>query len=147
MNTISMQDAQRGVTLIELMTVVVVLAILGSIAVPSYRSYLLRAQRSDAKTALLQVQAAQEKFFLQNNNYTANLATAPPGGLGLATESSNGFYAIAVNLAADAQTYTATATPVTGKGQSDDTKCTRFSITDAGVRNAEGPGGVATCWR
>ena len=60
---------QRGVTLIELMIVVVVLAILGSISVSTYRRYMLRANRTDATTMLLRIQVAQEKFFLQNNGY------------------------------------------------------------------------------
>ena len=59
-----------GVTLIELMTVVVVIGILAAIAVPSYRSYLLRANRTDAKRALLQVQAAEEKYYLSGQRYT-----------------------------------------------------------------------------
>jgi len=44
---------QRGVTLMELLTVIVILGILASIAFPSYRTYLIRAQRAEAKTALL----------------------------------------------------------------------------------------------
>jgi type IV pilus assembly protein PilE len=137
----------RGVTLVELMTVVVVLGILAAIAVPSYRRYLLRSQRTDAKTALLQVQTAQEKFYLQANAYTDALKGNPPDGLGLNDVSSNGFYAIAVTLGADNQSYTATATAIAGKGQSDDTSCTQFSITDAGVRGAEGTGGLDGCWK
>ncbi len=139
---------QRGVTLIELMTVVTVLAILASIAIPSYRNYLLRAQRTDAKTALLQVQAAEEKFYLQANAYTKNLTDAPPTGLGLSTTSSNGYYDIAVDFgtSGNLQTFVATATPITGKGQSDDTKCTGFTVDDTGKRGASGPGGMDFCW-
>jgi len=134
-------------TLIELMTVVVVLAILASLAVPSYRNYLLRAQRTEATTALLRLQAAQEKFYLQNNAYTGDVAGVPPAGLGLAAVTERGFYAIAVDLAADGQSYEATATPVAGGGQSDDTRCTEFSVNNAGERGAEGPGGLELCWR
>lgn len=36
-----MKSRQAGVTLMELLTVIVVLGILASIAVPSYRSYLM----------------------------------------------------------------------------------------------------------
>ena len=142
-----MRAQQRGVTLIELMTVIVILAILASLAVPSYRNYLLRAQRTEATTALLRLQAAQEKFYLQNNAYTADVDGAPPAGLGLPEVTERGFYAIAVNLAADSQSYEATATPVAGAGQSDDDRCTQFSVTNAGVRDAEGSGGMELCWR
>jgi type IV pilus assembly protein PilE len=141
--------AQAGVTLIELMTVVVVLAILASIAVPSYRSYMLRANRSDAKSALMQLQVAQEKYFLQFNKYTNNVATAPPGGLGLAETTTHGYYKLTIPvLAADGQSYTAKATPVAGAGQSDDKKCNIFTITDRGTQGIEsGTASKETCWR
>ncbi len=60
----------RGVTLVELLIVIVIIAILGLIAVPSYRQYSMRAQRTEAKTALLRLAANQERFYLQNNTYT-----------------------------------------------------------------------------
>ena len=74
-----------GFTLIELMVVVAVVAILGTIAVSTYRSYILRTNRTEARMALLATQVAQEKYFLQNNQYAPDIATviaAPPAGLG-----------------------------------------------------------------
>lgn len=141
------RSALRGVTLIELLVVVIVIAILASIAVPSYRNYMIRTQRTEAKTALMQLQAAQEKFYLQNNAYTDQIAAAPPAGLGLLAQTEGGRYAITVALGAGAQGYTATADPVAGGGQTDDTQCTQLSVTDTGVRGSTGPGGVDTCWR
>ena len=80
-----MKSKSSGVTLIELMIVVAIVAVLAAVAIPSYRSYLLRSHRAEAKAALLNLAAAQEKFYLQNNTYAANaaLTTAPPAGLGL----------------------------------------------------------------
>lgn len=141
------RSAQHGVTLIELMIVVVVVAILGSIAVPSYRAYVIRAQRTEAKSALLQLQTAQEKFYLQNNAYTDQVTAAPPAGLGLSATSENGLYDIAVALGGGGQSYTATATPVTGKSQASDSDCTQLSVTDTGLHGASGSGGVDVCWR
>ena len=43
---------QQGVTLIELVVVMIIVGILTAIAVPSYRNYVLRSQRSDAKDAV-----------------------------------------------------------------------------------------------
>ena len=54
---------------------------------------------------------------------------------------------IAVALGPDNQSYTATATPVAGAGQADDTRCTGFSISDTGYRDSTGPGGRDFCWR
>lgn len=140
-----MRKRQAGVTLIELLTVIVVLAILGSIAVPSYRSYLLRANRADAKSALLDVQAAQEKYYLQHNAYTENVTSRPPDGLGLSGTTTHGYYNIKVALGNTDQSYTATAEPISGAGQQDD-KCGTFTLTHTGRRDTSGSN-VDTCWK
>jgi len=134
-----MRKRQTGVTLMELLTVIIVISILASLAVPSYRRYLLRAQRSDATTALLRMQSAQEKHYLQYGVYVTTTANIPnattAGGLGLATVSERGFYNLTVanpNLTG----YTLTAVPVPGGGQAADTGCVQFTITEAGVKEA-----------
>lgn len=65
----------RGVTLMELMIVVVVVGILTTIAYPGYRQYAARAKRTEAKSALLQIATMQERFYLQNNTYTTDLTS------------------------------------------------------------------------
>lgn len=131
-------------TLIELMIVVIVVAILGTVAVSSYRSYLIRANRTEARMALLRVQAAQEKFFLQNNRYASNseLATAPPSGLGIPTTTPKGFYTISIENHSD-NTYTAVATATGGQTQ-DVAECRRLTISHTGART---PGESSGCWR
>jgi type IV pilus assembly protein PilE len=143
-----MRHVQSGVTLIELMVVVVVAAILASIAVPTYRNYLIRTQRTEARTALLQVQAAQEKFYLQNNRYTEDLVSAPAdGGLGVGNITEGGKYDLVVNFVEENdQTFRAEANPRAGGGQDDDSSCTKLTIDNNGTRGAEGPGGVDGCW-
>jgi type IV pilus assembly protein PilE len=54
----------RGFTLVELMITVLIVAILAAIAYPSYQSYLARAYRSEAYTALNQWANLQEQYFL-----------------------------------------------------------------------------------
>jgi type IV pilus assembly protein PilE len=142
-----MRTRQFGVTLLELLTVVVIVAILASIAVPSYRSFVLRANRSDAKSALLAMQAAQEKFYLQNNVYTSKIDTAPPEGLGMMTATTHGYYTLRVEVPDDGQTYKAFAEQTPEGGQEDDQKCGNYSITDTGKREATGTQDDASCWK
>lgn len=134
-----MLTKSRGMTLIELMVVVAIVAILASIAVPSYRQYVLRSNRAEAKAALLNLAAAQEKFYLQNNTYTEELTDAPPDGLGLPDTTESGFYDIEIDDADD-EGFTATATAAGGQAQ--DTRCATFSIDQAGARTAT----TADCW-
>jgi len=135
----------KGVTLIELMIVIVIVAILASIAVPSYRNYVLRSHRVEAKTALLNLAAAQEKFYLQNNTYATNslLTTAPPSGLGLAATTENGWYTVAIANGANAAGFSATAT-ATGT-QTADGDCASFTINQLGVKSATGDK-PTVCW-
>lgn len=136
-----------GVTLIELMVVVMIVGIIAAFAIPSYRQYVLRANRADAKATLLRLAAAQEQFYAQNNTYTNNLAAAPPAGLGIAG-TEKGYYQLnAIN--ADATGFAVSATPAVASPQVQDQACQTFTITAAGVRtalNAAGADSTAECW-
>jgi type IV pilus assembly protein PilE len=146
MRQTTVKRRQHGMTLLELMAVVTVVGILGMIAIPSYRQYVMRAHRAEAKSALLQLQTNQERYYLNAREYgtvdelvAANLLAA--GGL-----SERGTYRITIP-AADAQTYTATATPIDGGAYDmrDDAQCATFSITAQGVRTATGTA-PDRCW-
>jgi type IV pilus assembly protein PilE len=140
----------RGVTLVELLTVVVIIAILSSIAVPTYRSYVLRAQRTEATATLLRVQAAEEKFFAQNNNYAGDLAAAPPAGLGIPAVTASGYYDLRAELLEEGSGYRIVASPRTGGGQRDDDKCSSFTVDHNGLKTASDVNGrdnTRECWR
>ncbi len=136
-----------GVTLLELMAVVVIIGILGIIAVPSYRQYTVRAHRTEAKTALLQLSTNQERFYLQNHRYGSAAELEAAGFLAPGDKTENGTYVLTVPVA-NATTYTATATPVSGAAidQTQDTDCTSFSIDAAGVRTAVPDNPNSPCW-
>ena len=138
-----------GFTLIELLIAIVIVAILAAIAIPSYRGYVLRSRREEATSALMRIQTAEEKFFLQNNAYTGNLNGAPPAGLGIANATDNGYYALALQLTNGGTGFSATATPTAAAGQSDDTACASFTIDQTGNKTATGtdPTPNLTCWR
>lgn len=137
-----MQPKSRGVTLIELVIVVSIIGILAAIAVPSYRQYVLRANRAEAKSALLNLAAAQEKFYLQNNTYATNslLSTAAPAGLGLPATTEKGYYTLSIANGANAAGFSATATAA--GGQAVDSSCATFTIDQTGTRSATS----TDCW-
>jgi type IV pilus assembly protein PilE len=134
----------RGVTLIELMVVIIVVAILGSISVSTYRSYLLRTNRTEARMALLRVQSAQEKFFLQNNRYATNdeLDDAPPDGLGVPASTQSDYYTISLTNVTGV-TYTAQAVAKNGQSK-DSAACLTLTINQNGTRT---PAQNTGCWR
>jgi len=133
----------RGVTLIELMVVVAIVAILASLAVGSYRRYVLRANRTDATAALLRIQVAEEKFFLQNNAYTTQVTVAV---LGIASPTPNGFYNLAVAPGSTGSIATSfSATAAATSTQTQDTSCLTLTIDDQGLRNSAPS--TTECWR
>ncbi|MES2537474.1 MAG: type IV pilin protein [Pseudomonadota bacterium] len=126
----------RGFTLIELMVVVVIIAILTGIAYPSYSSYVIRSSRQAAMAELTELANLQEKIYLNSNGYSASVTNnyngRSDGGLGKTSgKSSDNKYNITVTPATSGQTYTLTATPVTGSTQSLDGN---ISINSSGTR-------------
>lgn len=135
-----------GVTLLELMIVVTVIGVIAAIAIPSYRQYMMRAQRGDAKAALLQLATNQERFYLTNRTYGSVAQLTAANLLGPGALSERGAYRITIPVA-DATTYTAIATPVAGGAfdMTGDVQCTTFSTTAQGVRTATGSTPL-NCW-
>lgn len=127
-----MRKYMRGITLLELMIVVVIIGILTAIAYPNYREYVTRAKRTEAKAALLQIATNQERFYLQNNTYTTNMTNLgfPVAGAFLSDSDS---YIINVG-AADANDFTATATFQLGGDEAG--KCLTFQIDGRGAKTS-----------
>lgn len=141
-----MGKRQTGFTLIELMVTVIIAVILMALAIPNYRAFVQRSNRTDAKAALLQVASQQEKFFMQNNAYTNDFSAA---GLNMNNVTEKGYYNMAITPGATgniASSFTITATPVVGERQADDGPCANFGVTDQGVRTSA-PDGPGVCWR
>jgi type IV pilus assembly protein PilE len=79
-------STQWGLTLIELMVVVAVLAILATIAIPSYNEYVNRMRRSDGKALLTAVALAQERHLSVYGVYTATVVGNLQDKAGLPSE-------------------------------------------------------------
>ncbi|MCB1865622.1 MAG: type IV pilin protein [Chromatiales bacterium] len=141
----------RGFSLIELMIALAVLVVLTTVAIPAYNSYVIKAQRSEGRKALMQIALAQERFFTINNRYTANISSlardpsdpdAPFDGNSADTDPK---YAIALTVTNSGQRYTTTATPKSGKAVSNDSDCTKISLNYLGVQSGSGASSDA-CW-
>ena len=128
-----MYKKMRGVTLLELMMVVVVLSLLVAIAYPNYREFAARAKRNEAKAALLQIAQNQERVYLNANEYTEDMRQ-----LGFNVEedfiTESESYLIQV-FDADASNFTATATYRHDDSEAD--KCRIFRIDARGERTSD----------
>jgi Tfp pilus assembly protein PilE len=108
---------------------------------------MIRVHRTEAMTALLQLQSAEETFYLRQARYADNVAVAPPAGLGVPAISTSGKYLLSVAVAADGQSYIATATPAPGGGQDADQDCLAFSVDARGRRAITGARDARYCWK
>ncbi|AVS93976.1 prepilin-type cleavage/methylation domain-containing protein [Paracidovorax avenae] len=66
--------SHKGFTLIELMITVAIVGILASIAYPSYREYVAKSRRAEARAVLLAAQQWMERFYSENYRYDKNSA-------------------------------------------------------------------------
>ena len=142
---------QKGVTLLELMIVVVIVAIISAFAYPSYTQFIVRAKRTAGTSMLLQIADRQQQFFMDNKRYAANLTRLgyaanavmiDEEGAVIAAADADRIYNISVS-ASTAMTYTLTAIPQLVQA-SKDTKCGSLTLSNAGVKGYSGAGG--DCW-
>ena len=129
---------QRGVTLMELMTVVAIVSILAAIAYPSYRAQVRRSNRTEARVALEQTAGALEKCYTRYMAYndTANCPLADDIDDG-SFSTPKGFYLISAPTL-NATQYTVRA-DAQGQ-QATDTDCARLEMDQTGNRTP------AACW-
>lgn len=128
----------RGVTLLELMIVVVVAAVIAGIAVPSYLEQSRKGRRAAATAALFDATSRQEQFFLDNKTYTV---TVTAGGLNMNPATEDGSYALSVDAPTGAcpldRCYRVRATP---QGAQAADSCGALTIDSERVKTPSG------CW-
>jgi type IV pilus assembly protein PilE len=149
-HTPALRKRHRGLTLLELMIAVTIVGILAAIAVPGYQHSVRRAQRIDARLALLRVQFLQERHYSSHARYATNLTTTDNDGLGTADLSDAGGYRLSLATDDTGQRYTAIATA--NGAQMGDQHCQRLAIDHTGARRAASTNGpldsvdTNRCW-
>ncbi len=137
----------RGFTLIEVMITAAVIALLVTIAYPSYSRTIIKVRRSDGHEALMKAVALQEQFYLDNKRYATKMSELgyldKNGSPTDSPPSREGYYAITVS-ASTASTFTLQAQPA--GSQAADTYCDKLRIDDKGVKSQTGTSSVAACW-
>jgi type IV pilus assembly protein PilE len=67
--TVRTMKKHAGFTLTELMIVIVILAILATIALPSYREAVRRSDRRAAQAAMMEIASRERQFFVANRTF------------------------------------------------------------------------------
>ncbi len=78
---------EKGFTLIELMIVVVIVAILASVALPAYRDYVTRGRLAEVTSALIEARIKMEQYFQDNRTYVGGETGACPSSTSSVTYS------------------------------------------------------------
>jgi len=127
----------RGFTLIELLIALACVALLASLAWPSYQSLILRSQRAQARASLLQAAHWLERAASANGSYPIT-AEVPANVLQVDGQRYK------MTVTSTAQSYTLSATPL--GTQAADT-CGTLSFNHLGVRGVQGASQTAAqCW-
>jgi Tfp pilus assembly protein PilE len=143
---------QSGLTVIEMLTVLVALVVLAAIAIPLWHTYQMRVRREGAVDALLAVQTAQDKHFAAQAQYAddAQTFTGTAPGLGVSRVSAGDFYRVEVQRTADRLGYVAVARAnKVIEGVRVDSRCHEFRLDEQNRRwslDLEGEDSTADCW-
>lgn len=126
---------QRGVTLIELMIVVVVIGILTSIAVPAYTDHIVKGKIAQGVGALSEAKVRMEQVFNSERAYNCTLDFSP-------VFKDAPFEVTVSNCSAT--TFTMTATGKSGNGMNGYT----YTINQSGEKTSKTPAVAASqgCW-
>jgi type IV pilus assembly protein PilE len=134
---------QIGMTLIELMIAVAIVAILSAIAYPAYQRYVARTHRDAAAACMSQYAQFMEQFYTANLRYNGALFVTPDLGC---RQENNLATRYAVRLRPDSNTQTAyiiEAVPTQVQTAAEQPQCGTLLITNTGARTPT----TAECWR
>ncbi len=129
--------SQQGFSLMEALVTVTILGILAAMATMGYSRYVERANRTEAKSIMLDLSQRLERYYTDENSYDGFSA---PAGMQRVPAEGNRARTYAIRIATDDQTFRITATP-TGTQERD--KCGALTVDNVGRRGSDGGG---DCW-
>ena len=130
-------QASKGFTLIEMLIALACVALLASLAWPSYQNLILRSQRAQARASLLQAAHWLERAASANGSYPS-IADVPASVLQIDGQRYK------MTVSSSAQSYTLSATPV---GTQTADACGTLTVNHLGVRSVQGASQTAAqCW-
>ena len=143
-----MKKRTQGFTLIEVMIVVVIIAILAAVAMPSYQESVRKGRRAMGKTVLQEQAQFMERYYTQNGRYTQNAAGTTMVTLNPSSDATAIYTFQFDTTETDAQKFRLQAVPVTGGPQAGD-RCGTLTLTNTGIRGIENQASgvtVVDCW-
>ena len=128
-SAIEARSRRGGFTLIELMITVVIVAILASIAFPSYATFMKKSRRGDTEAVMMDIAQREQQYLLDSRTYAPTVA-ALNTTIPVAVSS---YYNIVIAAPGGAPpTFVVTATPKAGTAQAGDPTLT---LNNTGVKS------------
>jgi type IV pilus assembly protein PilE len=135
----SARQQMRGITLIELMVVVVIVGILAAFAYPSFQEQVRKTRRADGKAMLMETAQQLERCYTRFASYNDVGC-----GVVLPVDSSEGYYTVSAG-ALTAAGFSLDATPQ--GDQANDAKCGVLRFSSTGLQGSQGADTDANdCW-
>ena len=128
-------------TLVELLIVVAIIAILASVALPSWNSQVQKARRADARNTLMFVQVEQEEYRADTGRYAPSMTAL---GFGSYNSPSRDYYNISI-VSSSKTAFVASATPNTN-GDQDNDRCGTFAVDQSGPNESGVYASISECW-
>ncbi len=137
----------RGVTLLELLVGLVVLALLVAIAIPAHRGYVIRVNRGDARRDLVALAQQLHRCFERAGDYRIEAAGSAAPCVKLPASNAEGTYV--VSFAEGQPTATGFRLVASPRGaQAADTACGGLTLDESGRRGITGDSSSPeNCWR